>query len=144
MSSSEKVTLPVAIVPLFLGFGLLLTGAILLFFGLNPAMDSETTGSISEIEQGTSSGGNPRCSLNARFTVRGQTYAASSLDASGSNCEREIGEPVAVQYNAANPTRNQIKAGYLPWAGAAVTAGGLLLLLLAGALFVRSSLKRRR
>lgn len=144
MSSSEKVTLPIAIVPLFLGFGLLLTGAILLFISLNPAMDSETTGSISEIEQGMSSGGNPRCGLNATFTVDGQSYAATSLDSSGSNCERAIGEPVVVQYNAADPTRNQIKAAYFPWLAAGLTAGGLVLLLLAGGLFVGSSLKRRR
>lgn len=43
-----------------------------------------------------------------------------------------------------NPTRNQIKAASFPWLGAGLTAGGLVLLLLAGGLFIGSSLKRRR
>lgn len=144
MSSSQKVTLPFAVVPLVMGFGVLLTGAILLFIGLRPDMDSAATGSISEIHQGESSNHVTRCSYDAVFTVRGQTYVASSLDASGSNCDLKIGDAVVVEYNSANPAKNQIQAGYFLWLGAALLAGGLLLLLLGGGLLVRSSLKRRR
>lgn len=132
---AEKVTVPFAIVPLMLGFGLLLTGAILLFLALNPAMDSETTGAVSDI-QTTHSGGNAHCSVDAVFTVGGRTYTAHSLDSSGSNCELSRGDPVAIQYNADNPAQNQIKLGYMPWLGAGLTVGGFGLLALGIVLWI--------
>jgi hypothetical protein len=139
---AEKVTLPFAIVPLLLGFGLLLTGAILLFLALNPAMDSEATGAISDIHTSHSQGGNARCSVDATFTVGGRTYTAESLDASGSNCKLSRGDPVTIQYNSGNPARNQIKMGTMPWLGAGLTLGGFLFLVLGVVLFFLPSRRR--
>jgi len=139
---AEKVSVPFAIVPLLLGFGLLLTGAILLFLALNPAMDSEATGAVSDIQTSHSQGGNPRCSVDATFTVGGRTYTAHSLDSSGTNCELSLGDPVVIQYDAGNPARNQIKLGSLPWLGAGLTAGGLVFLVLGVVLFLLPSRRR--
>jgi len=139
---AEKVTLPFAIVPLMLGFGLLLTGAILLFLALNPTMDSEAKGAVSDIQTSHSQGGNPRCSVDATFTVGGRTYTAHSLDSSDANCDLSLGDPVVVQYDAGNPARNQIKLGSMPWLGAGLTVGGLVFLLLGVVLFFLPSRRR--
>ncbi|MEZ4222515.1 MAG: DUF3592 domain-containing protein [Polyangiaceae bacterium] len=127
---AEKVTVPFAIVPFLFGFGLLLSSAIPLFFAFNPAMDSETTAAVSNIQGGFTQGGNSRCSVDAAFTVGGRTYTAHSLDASGANCKLALGDPLVVQYNAANPARNQIKSNSMPWLGGGLAVGGLLLLML--------------
>ena len=98
MRSSQKVKVPLAMLPLLLGFGLLLTGALLLFVSYGPGMDSTAPGSISEFHQGMSSNHVARCSYDAKFTVDGQTYVASSLDSSASNCDLPMGAPVVVPW----------------------------------------------
>lgn len=144
MGSGEKVKMPFAVVPLMLGFGLLLTGAILLLISLRPDMDATTTGWISELEQGQTTSHVTVCSYNAQFTVNGQTYVASSLDASNSNCDLQIGTPVVVEYNSSNPASNQIQAKYMPWVGGALAIVGILLLMLGGVLLLRTLRKQPR
>ena len=132
----------VAIIPLILGFGLLLTGAILLFLALNPALDSETTGTVSDIHTTHDRGGNARCSVDAQFTVGGRTYTADSLDASDTNCDLSRGDPVTIQYNSENPAQSQIKMASMPWLGAALTVVGFILLALAIILWILWSRRR--
>lgn len=143
MGSGEKVALPFGVVPLLLGFGLALTGALLLFVSFRPDMDATATGTISSIDQGMSSSHVARCGYDAVFTVDGRTYVASSLDSSAANCERQIGEEVVVEYNAANPARSQIRADDIPWLAGGLCAGGALLLLLGVALLVRAMRRPR-
>ena len=132
----------VAIIPLILGFGLLLTGAIFMFTAFRPDMDSTTQGVITDFDQGQTSGGHARCGLVATFTVDGQSYVARSVDSSPSNCKHRRGDSVEVKYSSANPATSQIEAGYLPWAAVGLTVGGHVFLVLAVGIWVRWSPQR--
>lgn len=127
----------VAIIPLILGFGLLLTGGVLMLSALRPDMDAVAPGVITGFDQGQTSGGRARCGLVATFTVDRRSYVARSIDSSRSNCKREIGESVQVKYSSANPARSQIDAGYVPWLAGALAVVGFVLLVFGVGLWVR-------
>ena len=139
---AQKVKVSFGIVPLMLGFGLLLTGGLLLLLAFRPDLDAETTAEVSDIQHSMSGPSNAgRCSLEAEFIVDGKTYVAGSLDASPSNCDVSRGDEVVVQYKSSNPRVSQIRLGYMPWLGGGLTAGGLVLLIVGIVLLAR---KRRR
>jgi hypothetical protein len=104
-------------------------------------VDATATGSVIEIAQGQSSGGNYRCGLKAEFTVDGKTYVAGSLDSSDANCEFQVGDAIEVEYQSANPNVSQIHDPFFAWLAIGLTAGGAVLLLLGIALLVG---KRRK
>ncbi len=143
MTSRGQSSMPFAIVPTILGFGLLLVGMILLGTSLRPDMDATAPGRITALPAGQTLSHVTVCSIDAEFTVDGRTYTASSQDASSSNCDLEIGAPVEVDYDSDNPAKSQLHQGYIPWLGGAMAAVGLLLLAAGGVLFVLWRRKQR-
>lgn len=135
--------MPFAILPTILGFGLALVGMILLGTSLRPDMDATAPGRITALPQGETLSHVTVCTIEAQFTVDGRTYSTTSQDASGSNCDLEIGAPVEVDYDSDDPATNQLHQGYIAWLGGAMATAGLLLLALGGVLFVRWRRKQR-
>ena len=142
-AQSGKATVPFAIVPLCLGFGLLLTGVILMCLGFRPDLDATIEGSVSDIDGGLNSNNVETCSLSATYTVDGRQYVAHSLDASSGNCDVHVGDPVVVEYDSSNPAKGQIQLAYLPWLGVALSLLGLLLLFLGFVLLVLRLVRTR-
>ena len=137
MGSGGQSTMPFAIVPTIIGFGLTLVGSILLLTSLRPDMDAQADGRITQLPAGQTVSQVTVCSIDAVFTVDGRNYTTTSQDASSSYCDLEIGSPIVVDYDSSNPASNQIHEAYIPWLGGALAFVGLILLALGAVLFVR-------
>lgn len=106
-----------------------------------PEVDSVTIGSISRISEPRvdKDDGSSTCSYYARYAVDGKQYTVNSRIGSSSTCNRQIGEPVEVQYLAATPSRGVLELGtQKAFRWGALAFGMLFLLIGIGTFLIRA------
>lgn len=94
--------------------------------------DASTTGTLTYVsEPRRSSGDSGRtCSAEATFVVDGTTYTARTSVSSSGLCDEQVGEPIKVRYNSANPAENSIGVSQMLF-GAIFGGVGALIFLIA-------------